>query len=97
MTQLLRPNGTKQVRVYDVAGQLTQITDYAPNGTTMIYSAAYGYDLAGQLTSANLSPATVGVTPNVTQTADQDDRLLTQNGSAVTLTPTGIFCRSRAA
>jgi RHS repeat-associated protein len=89
MTQLLRPNGTKQVRVYDVAGQLTQITDYAPNGTTVIYSAVYGYDLAGQLTSANLSPATVGVTPNVTQTVDQDDRLQTQNGSAATLDADG--------
>ena len=89
MTQLLRPNGTKQVRTYDYAGQLTQVTDYAPDGTTVIYSAGYGYDLAGQLTSANLSPATSGVTPNVVQTVDQDDRLLTQNGSTATLDADG--------
>jgi len=89
MTQVLRPNGTKQVRTYDSAGQLTLLTDYAPNGTTVIYSASYGYDVAGQMTTASLVPATTGVTPNVTQTFDQDDRLLTQNGSAVSFDADG--------
>jgi RHS repeat-associated protein len=88
-TQLLRPNGTKQVRTYDAAGQLTQLIDYSPSGSTAIYSATYGFDLAGQLTSAILSPATSGATANVTQTVDQDDRLLTQNGSSVTIDPDG--------
>jgi RHS repeat-associated protein len=41
------------------------------------------------LTSANLNPATTGVTPNAVQTFDQDDRLVTQNGSAVTLDSDG--------
>ncbi len=89
MTQLLRPNGTKQVRSYDFAGQLTQITDYAPDGVTVIYSAGYGYDAAGQLTSGSTIPTAPGATANMTQTVDQDDRLLTVNGSTASLDSDG--------
>jgi RHS repeat-associated protein len=88
-TQLLRPNGTKQMRTYDAAGQLTQLVDYAPNGSTAIYSGSYGFDLAGQLTSAVSNPPTAGITPNVAQTFDQDDRLLTQNGGSVSIDADG--------
>jgi RHS repeat-associated protein len=89
MTQVLRPNGTKQVRTYDLAGQLTQLRDYAPDGMTIIYSATYWFDMAGQLTAADLNPATTAVTSNVVQTFDQDDRLLTQNGNAATVDADG--------
>jgi YD repeat-containing protein len=57
MTQLQRPNGTSQSRQYDAAGQLTQLTDYAPDGATVIYSQIIGFDAAGQLTGENVTPA----------------------------------------
>lgn len=42
-----KPNGTKQVRTYDDAGQLTQLTELAPDGVTVIYSGTHSDDAAG--------------------------------------------------
>lgn len=82
MIQLLRPNGTKQVRAYDAAGQLTQLTELATDGVTVIYSGTHSYDDAGQLAGETLTPGLTPVVASVTQTFDADNRLLTHNGSA---------------
>ena len=89
ITQLLRPNGTKQTRLYDDAGQLTQIHELAPNGTSLLYAGDYGYDLAGQMTGETLTPAITPAIVSVAQTFDSDNRLLTHNGAATTFDADG--------
>ncbi len=89
VTQVLRPNGTKQTRVYDAAGQLTQVHEFAPDGTTLLYSGDHTYDLAGQLTGEVLFPSITPVTTAVAQTFDADNRLLTHNGAATTFDADG--------
>ncbi|MBL9217163.1 MAG: RHS repeat-associated core domain-containing protein [Opitutaceae bacterium] len=89
LTQLLRPNGTKQTRAYDNAGQLTHLTELAPDGTTVIYSGAHSYDLAGQLTGETILPALAAAIVSTTQTFDADNRLLTHNGAATTFDADG--------
>ncbi len=89
LSQTLRHNGTKQVRTYDAASQLTALTELAPDGTTVIYSGTHTYDLAGQLTSETLSPSIAPLAVSATQTFDADNRLLTHNGSAVTFDADG--------
>ncbi len=89
VTGTLRPNGTKQVRAYDDAGQLIQLTELAPDGTTVIYSGTHGYDAAGQLTAETLFPGIGPMAANSTQTFDADNRLLTHNGAATTFDADG--------
>ena len=89
VTQVLRANGTRQVRAYDAAGQLSQLKEYAPDGTTLIYSADQAYDVAGRITAETLSPAVSFQADAVRQTFDRDNRLLTHNGAAASFDADG--------
>lgn len=89
VTKIQRPDGSYLTSTFDAAGQLTQLTDLKADEETVIYSGTYGFDAAGELTGETLTPALAPVVPNVTQTFDQDNRLLTQNGSAVTFDVNG--------
>jgi RHS repeat-associated protein len=89
MTQTLRPNGAKQTRTYDDAGQLTQLTELASDGITVIYSGKHNYDAGGQLADETLVPAISPGSVTVTQTFDRDNRLLTHNGAAATFDADG--------
>jgi RHS repeat-associated protein len=89
MTQLLRPNGTKQTRSYDDAGQLLHLKEIGADGTTLIYSGDFNYDLAGQLSTEMLNPSVSPTVSFATQTFDGDNRLLTHNGAAVNFDANG--------
>ena len=89
VTQVLRPNGTKQTKTYDAGGQLTALRELAPDGTTVLYSGDYGYDLAGQLTSEALNPVNLPGLTGAIETFDRDNRLLTHNGAAATFDADG--------
>ena len=89
VTQVLRPNGTKQTRAYDDAGQLTQLTELAADGTTVLFSGSHSYNLAGQLAREVLSPVITPQSISATQTFDTDNRLLMHNGAATTFDANG--------
>lgn len=72
-----------------MAGQLTQILDYAPDGITVLYSASYSYDVAGQLTGSTVLPSSQTATSNASQTFDIDDKLASRNSSSASFDSDG--------
>ena len=68
---------------------MSHLKEYAPDGTTVLYSGDYSYDVAGQLTGETLDPSITLPTGTTTQTFDVDNRLLTHNGSAITFDADG--------
>lgn len=89
VAQIVRPNGTKQARAYDDAGQLTLLKEFAPDGITEIYSGTHVYDTAGQLTGETIAPSVTLGAVNVTQTFSADNRLLTHNSAVATFDADG--------
>lgn len=83
VTELVRANGTRQLRSYDGVGQLIRVADYARNTETLIASTDYEYDAGGQLTRSVSDYALDASMPNLVQTFDGDDRLLTHNAAMV--------------
>ena len=77
-------NGTKQTRTYDAAGQLIGLAHLATDGTTPLYTADYGYDLAGQATRQITDPAIAPLATTSLQTFDADNRLASVDGNLTT-------------
>lgn len=84
LKEVRRPNGTKRVLDYDLAGQLTTVTEFASNGVTKIFQSTLAYDAAGRITNeVRVPPPTAYAAVTVTATHDADNRLATFNGAAV--------------
>jgi RHS repeat-associated protein len=77
-------NGTREARTYDAAGQLTDLVHLASDGTTPLYSATYGYDLAGQNIRHVTDPAIAPLATTSLQTFDADNRLTSVDGNLTT-------------
>ncbi len=83
LTGTLRPNGTSNQIAHDAANQLTSIKESA--GGKLISYLAFQYDAASQIKSRFRAPlANSGWQhPTFTATYDDDNRLLTANGSSI--------------
>jgi RHS repeat-associated protein len=79
-----RPNGTKQTRAYDKAGQLASLKEStSANGTISSYILTY--DASGQVLSEVRTPTVASVVPNLfAMTYNADDQLTQFNGASVT-------------
>ncbi len=83
LTGTLRPNGTSNLIAHDAANQLTSIKESA--GGKLINYLAFRYDDASQIKSRLRAPLVNSgwQQPTLTATYDDDNRLLTANGSSV--------------
>jgi YD repeat-containing protein len=82
LTQVDRPNGTRQRLQYDSANRLT--ATFEEKGIASLWQAGYGYDNAYRLTSYTPTPITKTLPPPpATMTYDLDNRLATYNGQPV--------------
>jgi YD repeat-containing protein len=82
LTQVDRPNVTRQRLQYDNANRLT--ATFEEKGATAIWQSGYGYDNAYRLTSYTPSPITkTYAPPPATMTYDDDNRLVSYNGQSV--------------
>ena len=90
LTGISRPNGTAVAYQIDDAGQILSVRETGPGGKLLSY-LAYQYDAAGQIKSRFRAPLTNTSWrhPTVTATYDDDNRLATVNGAAVTIDPDG--------
>jgi RHS repeat-associated protein len=84
LTGTTRPNGTSNQIAHDAASQLTSIKE--SSGTKLISYLAFKYDAAGQVQSRFRAPLVNSgwQHPVLTATYDDDNRLLTANGTNVT-------------
>ncbi|MGL4399892.1 MAG: RHS repeat-associated core domain-containing protein [Luteolibacter sp.] len=84
LTGTLRPNGTANIIAHDAASQITSIKE--SSGGKLINYLASQYDAAGQIKKRFRAPLVNSgwQHPSFTATYDDDNRLLTVNGSSVT-------------
>jgi RHS repeat-associated protein len=84
LTGTTRPNGTSNQIAHDATSQLTSIKE--SSGPKLISYLAYKYDAAGQIQSRFRAPLVNSgwQHPTLTATYDDDNRLLTANGTNVT-------------
>jgi RHS repeat-associated protein len=84
LTGTIRPNGTANIIAHDAASQLTSIKETA-NGKLISY-LKFDYDAASQITRRFRAPLVNSgwQHPTFTATYDDDNRLSTINGQAVT-------------
>ncbi len=83
LTGTIRPNGTANQIAHDAASQLTSIKE--SSGGKLISYLAFQYDAASQIKSRFRAPLVNSgwQHPTFTATYDDDNRLLTANGSSV--------------
>ena len=83
LTGTLRPNGTSNLIAHDAANQLTSIKESA--GGKLISYLGFQYDAASQIKSRLRAPLVNSgwQHPTFAATYDDDNRLLTANGSSV--------------
>ncbi len=77
----LRPNGTKQSRVYNQAGQLEGQKDIVLATSEVISQFDFSYDAAGNIVQESVSESDIEVNLEMSYTAA--NRLATYNGEAV--------------
>jgi RHS repeat-associated protein len=94
LTGTTRPNGTANQIAHDAANQLTSIKE--TSGGKLINYLAFQYDAAGQIQSRFRAPLVNSgwQHPALTATYDDDNRLLTANGTNVTHDADGNMTRS---
>jgi RHS repeat-associated protein len=94
LTGTTRPNGTSNQIAHDAASQLSSIKE--SSGTKLISYLAFKYDAAGQIQSRFRAPLVNSgwQHPALTATYDDDNRLLTANGTNVTHDADGNMTRS---
>ncbi len=94
LTGTLRPNGTANQIAHDAANQLTSIKE--TSGGKLINYLAFQYDAAGQIKSRLRAPLVNSgwQHPALVATYDDDNRLLTANGTNVTHDVDGNMTRS---
>ncbi len=84
LTDIVRPNNTTRHLEYDAAGQLLKIEERDAANILIAYYK-YSYDNGGRITSRFALPKTKApTTPLNTITYDDDNRIATYNGTAVT-------------
>jgi len=83
LTGTLRPNNTSNQIAFDASGQLTSIKESA--GVKLVSYLAFQYDAASQIKSRFRAPLVNSgwQHPTFSATYDDDNRLLTANGSSV--------------
>ena len=94
LTGTLRPNGTANQIAHDAANQLTSIKETA--GGKLINYLAFQYDASSQIKARFRAPLVNSgwQYPTLTATYDDDNRLLTANGTNVTHDADGNMTRS---
>jgi len=89
LRKITRPNGTVRTIDYDAAGQTTNIWERAANGTP-IALFKFNWNAAARIEWEFAAPLPAAYTPPTrTMTHDDDNRLATFNGNAVTHDPDG--------
>lgn len=84
-----RPNGTVRSQRYDAAGQLKRITEYKSDSSIFLYQQ-FGFDDDGRITSLFRYPQTAtNALPEDNLEYDDDNRLKTWNGTAITFDDNG--------